>query len=176
MAAKATQLKKLSVATVWGKIDAKTVLNATEPIALMTVYGMAVGVKTGTSSYGDWTALLGQFKAIHAETGELFESPQLFLPEVALVPLRVALAAGDARSVKFAIKLLVKESASRKPGGSVYEYTFENVLAPAEDDPILALESEMRKQGLLPAPDDDNGDGDGDGKASGDGKPSKRRR
>lgn len=154
---KATQIKKLSVATVCGKIDAKAVLNSAAPIALMTIYGMAVGTKDGTSSFGDWTALQGQFKAVNADTGEVFESAQCFLPEVALIPLRVALAAGDSRSVRFAIKLYVRAATNTKPGGSVYEYTFENVLAPTEDDPLLALEREMQAQGLLPAPTADAG-------------------
>lgn len=148
-----TQIKKLSVATVCGKIDAKAVLNAAGPIPLMTVYGMAVGVKEGASTFGDWTALVGQFKAVNAETGEVFESSQVFLPEVALIPLRVALEAGESRSVKFAIKLAVKAATNTKPGGSVYEYTFENALPPAENDPLLELESAMQGLGLLPAPE-----------------------
>lgn len=147
------QVKKLSIATVVGKIDLKEVINADKPIPLMRAYGMAVGVKTGTSNYGEWTALVGQFKCVNLKTGEVSEAAQLFLPEVALVPLRVALMQNDNRAVRFALDVKVQPAKNSKPGGVPYEYTFDNVLPPAEDDPLLALEAEIAKVAALPAPD-----------------------
>jgi hypothetical protein len=146
------QTKKLSVATVYGKIDAKKVLNSEQPIKVMRVYGQAVGTKTGDSNFGPWTALVGQFKAAHPETGEVSEASTLFLPDVALVPLQVALAQEGARGVMFAMDIFVKASTNTKPGGSVYEYSFENVLPPADNDPIKALEDKINAL-ALPAPD-----------------------
>lgn len=150
------QTKKLSVATVFGTIDPKAVLNAEAPIKVMTVFGDAVGLKTGTSTYGDYTALLGRFEAIHPTTGEHSSAAVLFLPDVALLPIQTALAQEGVKSIAFAIDIFVRASDNKKPGGSVYEYTFENVLPPAEDDPM----SRMRKAVLeakaaaaqLPAP------------------------
>lgn len=135
------QTKKLSVATVYGAIDPKAVLNADAPIKVMTVFGDAVGLKIGTSTYGDYTALLGRFEAIHPETGEHSSASVLFLPDVALIPIQTALSQEGTKSVAFAIDVFVRASENKKPGGSVYEYTFENVLPPAEDDPM----SRMRK-------------------------------
>lgn len=143
------QVKKLSVATVYGKIDAKKVLTADAPIDLMTVYGVAVGTKSGTSNYGDWTALVGEFEAVNAETGEVSQANQLFLPEIALIPLRVALE--RAQSVRFAIKLQARAATNSKPGGVPYEYTFDSVLPPAEDDPMQALREQVKAL-ALPAP------------------------
>jgi hypothetical protein len=145
------QTKKLSVATVYGKINPKTVLDATEPIKVMRVIGQAVGTKSGESNYGAWTCLVGQFKATNPETGETSEAAVLFLPDVALVPLQVALAQGDTKGVAFAIDIFVKAATNTKPGGSVYEYSFENVLPPAENDPIRQLEEKIASL-ALPAP------------------------
>jgi hypothetical protein len=143
------QVKKLSVATVYGKIDAKKVLTSDRPVDLMIVYGLAVGTKSGTSNYGEWTALVGEFEAVNCETGEASQANQLFLPEIALLPLRVALE--RAQSVKFAIKLQARAATNSKPGGVPYEYVFENVLPPAEDDPMQALRAEVQRL-ALPAP------------------------
>lgn len=142
------QTKKLSVATVCGKVDAKKVLNSATPIKLMRVIGQAVGTKTGTSNFGEWVSLVGQFKATNIKTGEISEASTLFLPDVALLPLQVALAQGDTRGVAFAIDLYVKQSTNSKPGGSVYEYSFENVLPPADNDPIAALEAKINALAL----------------------------
>lgn len=134
------QIKKLSVATVCGKLDVKAILNSAEPIKLMRVIGQAVDQKRGESSYGDWTALLGRFKATNLATGEISEAATLFLPEVALIPLQVALAAGP---VMFAIEISVKSATNVKPGGSVYEYTWEPLLPPTDSDPIKQMEERL---------------------------------
>jgi hypothetical protein len=129
------QVKKLSVATVYGAIDLKELLNAGRPLAVMHVGGTAVGTKTGQSPYGEWIALIGEFTAINAETGEMSEAAQLFLPEVALIPIQTALAREGARGVEFAITVYAQPSESKKPGGSPYEYTFENRAPMSENDP-----------------------------------------
>lgn len=147
------QVKKLSVATVFGKIDLKAVINSDAPVPVMRVFGMAVGTKTGTSAYGEWTALVGRFKAVNLATGEESEAAQLFLPEVALIPLKVALAQAGNQAVTFAVDIFVKKSTNTKPGGVPYEYTFENVRPVEEDDPLVRLEAEIAKNApALPAP------------------------
>ena len=143
------QIKKLSVATVYGAIDLKKIVNSDDPIKVMTCYGMAVSTKTGSSAYGDWTALVGQFKAINPDTGEVSEAAQLFLPDVALVPIQVALAANGNQAVSFAIDVFAQRSKNTKPGGSPYEYSFAHILPPAEDDPVKRLEERMREAGAL---------------------------
>jgi hypothetical protein len=143
------QVKKLSVATVYGKIDLKALFNSDAPIHVMRVYGQAVQTKTGESSYGEWTSLLGQFRALNPATGESFDGATLFLPDVALIPVQVALSQG---ATSFAIDLFVKQSANTKPGGSPYEYSFSHVLPPTDDDPIKRLEVQMEAMKALPAP------------------------
>lgn len=154
------QVKKISTATVYGKINLVSLVKhhekngADTPLMLMRVYGQAVGEKTGTSAYGDWNALVGRFKAVNLETGEEMEASQCFLPEIALIPLRVQLAQPETKSVTFAIDVgvrLIPENKQRA-GGSPYEYLFENVVAPSDDDPLLKLEAEMNKNKPLALP------------------------
>ena len=145
------QVKKISVATVFGKIDVKAVLNAGKPITVMRVAGQAVGTKSGDSNYGEWTALVGSFIATNPETGEVVEASQLFLPEVALIPIQVALGQAGARAVDFAIEVIVQPSNNTKPGGSPYEYSFVNLMAPAENDPMAKLRSLLLGAGAGPA-------------------------
>lgn len=137
-------LKKISVATVFGKVDLKELLKAPgETIKAMRVLGLAISSKTGMSSYGEWTALLGQFQATNLATGEVFSGSTLFLPEVALTPILVALSSANARGVEFAIDVHVKYVNDAKPGGSPYEYTFVPLLAPDANDPVSRLAAKV---------------------------------
>jgi hypothetical protein len=147
------QVKKLSVATVYGAIDLEKLIAASKTgdgsMKLMQVIGNAIGKKSGQSSYGDWTALMGQFQATNLETGEVSEAAQLFLPEVALTPLLVAMAAPEARGVEFALVLSARYVKQAKPGGVPYEYTWEPLLPPDANDPITRIKARLA---ALPAP------------------------
>ncbi len=145
------QIKKLSIKTVCGPVDVKKLIAAPgEKMDLMQVLGNAVAIKNGTSSFGEWTALEGVFEATNIATGEISAASVLFLPDVALIPLRVALSAEGARGVEFAIKIGVKYVNDAKPGGSVYEYTWEPLLPPSDTDPISRLKAKLL---ALPAPE-----------------------
>ena len=136
------QVKKLSVATVYGKIKLSELMDAKnkDGFPVMRVYGSAVSIKKGMSSFGEWEALQGRFKAINPATGEASEAATLFLPTVALLPIQVALNVPDARGVEFAIDVRVKFSEESQ---TKYEYSWEPLLLPSEDDPILRLEKKM---------------------------------
>lgn len=149
-----SQVKKLSVATVYGKIDLKKLITLDEKgekLPIMQVIGQAVGVKSGVSSYGDWKCLMGQFQATNSETGEVFEASQLYLPEVALTPLIVALSSPETRGVEFAIKITANYAKNAKPGGVPYEYSWEPLLPPDANDPISRIKARLEAL-ALPAP------------------------
>ena len=156
----AAQIKKISVKTVFGAISVKELLKAPgEFLEIMDVMGAGVSVASGTSTFGEWQALQGVFEAVNLDTGERFASSSCFLPDVALTPLLVALAAPGARGVEFAIRLGVKYVSDAKPGGSVYEYTFKPLLPPDDNDPVsrikaklLALAAPANKADETPAP------------------------
>lgn len=162
------QVKKLSVATVFGKIDLKAVIKADEAgkaLPLMRVIGSAVAVKEGMSSYGEWKALQGQFQATNLETGEVFEAATLFLPDVALTPILVSLSQPNARGVEFAIEVSAKYAKDSK-GGVPYEYTWAPLLPPDQNDPIARLTARLQEAGVLAleAPPADPKGGKGKGK------------
>ena len=154
------QVKKLSVATVFGKIKL-TDLIAKRQMPVMKVVGTAVGTKKGMTGYGEYVALTGNFAATNPDTGEVNRAAVLFLPDVALLPIQTALSAPDARGVDFAIMVSVKyvgDDADHKAGGSVYEYTFDHLLDMGSDDPIARIEAKLLAQAeakakLLPPPD-----------------------
>ena len=145
-----SQVKKLSVATVWGKISLADLI-AQRRIHVMRVLGVAVSTKAGTSNYGDWRCLAGSFKATNPATGEISEAAVLFLPDVALVPIEVGLHMPGAHGVEFALDLFVEYVADKpgaKAGGSPYEYTFEPILTAAADSPIAIIEAKIAAQML----------------------------
>lgn len=148
------QTKKLSVATVYGKIKLSELIKS-KTIHVMDVMGVAVREKKGLSSFGEWSALEGRFRATNAETGEVSESSTLFLPDVALTPIQVALAAPGATGVEFAIKLSVKyvaEDEGHKAGGSAYEYVWEPILSMGTDDPLARISAKIEAHRLALAP------------------------
>lgn len=127
-------IKKLSIAKCSGKMTAKRVIEAGGKLPVLRVVGMAVGVKSGRSDYGDWTALIGDFGVTNLVDGEQFRGSTLFLPDVGLTPIHAQIAAG-ARGVQFAMDVFANEDESSPVG---YSYTVEH-LVKAEDDLISRL-------------------------------------
>ena len=149
----ATQIKKMSTATVFGKVkiaelftvDADGTIVSKGEIKVFRVWGRAVGVKTGISNFGEWEALVGHFRC-EANDGKLYDSGTLFLPEIALTAVKVALAGNAAAD--FAIDLFVQydEKAEKQ-----YVYTFRHIMPPAADDPLEVLQNRIQSL-ALPAP------------------------
>jgi hypothetical protein len=142
-------IKKISTATVGNKPTLKQLVEFAEKgidFPVMRVVGMAVKTKVGESSYGEYTALLGEFAAwplnldgsIQADGA--VRAATCFLPDIALVPILTTLA-GGAMSVQFAVdvKARVIPEEKKKPGSSPYEYTFEHVLPPSSESPMERL-------------------------------------
>lgn len=143
-----SQVKKISIATVYGKIDLKKLLAANEKgldLPCMRVMGCAVSSKTGESAYGNWTCLMGTFEAIDASTGEEHKAAQCYLPDIALLPILLSLNQPDCRGVEFVMDISARYINDAKPGGSVYEYIFDHVLPPDENDPISRLHAKMAR-------------------------------
>lgn len=134
--------RKISVKTVVGSVD-KNELPETGSKPLMHVIGHAQRVKEGTSDYGIWQKLLGQFEAVNLETGEVVVSPQCILPE----PINGMIAGqliGDDKveSVSFAVEIGAK--ASGRAGGTGYEFTSKPLVEASEADPLADLRSKVK--------------------------------
>jgi len=106
---------------------------------LANVVGLARGVKTGMSNYGEWSALQGEFvaEALEGEKkGTRYRTGQLFLPDVALflvTPLVYQLDKGGAVEVAFKIGITAVTDDVSNTG---YEYTAEFLIEPSQNDPL----------------------------------------
>jgi hypothetical protein len=149
MATKIAIVKKLSGKVLVGQVKAYAKdLQEGQSVDLFNVIGVASGLKHGTTNFGDFTALMGQFIAeplVGAKAGQRFRTGQLFLPDVALnmvAPIVENLGKGESVELAFRIGITASETSSVG-----YEYNAEFLVQPKENDPLEAL---MAK--ALPAP------------------------
>ena len=150
-------VKKLSAKTVIGKVkehlpkDEKGGIIKGVEVALMRVIGLASGIKTGNSTYGEWTAFTGTFKAINLRTGEIIiGATQLFVPEIVEGLLIEAVRGSDGNPVEVAFDI----GAVGNDSEVGYEYTarplFERVATAS--DPMAQLEARLPSLPALAAP------------------------
>lgn len=145
-------LKKLSVKTVYGKpAFAKEDADGTE-ISVMQVFGQAQGVKAGTSNFGEWEALTGNFEAVNIDTGEAYRAAQLFLPDLAHEPLVMAMKANPDTPIDFAIEITARKDSTVAVG---YSYGMKTLIETETADPLRALREKAQKQLAAPADDTD---------------------
>jgi hypothetical protein len=150
--------KKISVAKVFGKINAAIIAKAGgTSIHVMRVLGSASGVKTGVSDFGEWSALTGQFRAMNPETGETTDAAQLFMPDVAQ-EMVIAQLTGGAVAVDFAFDLFAELDETSSVG---YTYRATPLLNEGES-PIIRIESKLL---ALAPPQDEAPQTKGRGKA-----------
>jgi len=91
---------------------------------LYRVIGSAISVKTGVSGFGEWTALLGQFQAWTDD--KKVNANTLFLPEVATIPIALALKKGE--TVDFGL-IISKVEADNAFG---FEYLVQSIIPQKE--------------------------------------------
>lgn len=128
--------KKISTAKIYGKINVRKLPEDGSVLNLYTVIGVAIGTKSGTSDFGDWTSLTGQFEATNMETGERLSSANCFLPDVAQGLVEAQLAQEGTQQVQFAFVIGAKADEGSPVG---YSYTAQPVLAPDAKDPLAEL-------------------------------------
>lgn len=136
---KITPIKKLTVATIYGKVAVKDIPEGGE-LKLCRIAGFARGVKQGESNYGDWKALEGEFTARNEQTGEIFASAQAFVPgamgDMLVQSMESALREDAAAQLKFSVDVAVIVS-PRDP--NKYEYKVRPVIENALAAPALEL-------------------------------------
>lgn len=122
-----------------GKTINKEVPALGETVWIANVVGLARGIKTGMSNYGEWTALQGEFvaEALEGEKKDTrYRTGQLFLPDVALflvTPLVNQLDKGGAVEVAFKIGITAVPEDVSNTG---YEYTAAFLIEPTQNDPL----------------------------------------
>lgn len=93
-------------------------MNLSDEIPIMNVAGIANEIKTGTSTYGEWTAAIGQFWAKNLITSEEYVSRAVILPPLAQDLITDSLKAGG--SVEFAYTITAIPDSSREVNGLKY--------------------------------------------------------
>lgn len=161
-------LRKITVRTVYGdkgEVLETVMSDKKKSHALMRVVGVANGVKTGASKQKQsgkdasgqtveieversWKALLGSFEATNLQTGEVFRSGVCFLPDFAIELVSGQLTE-DVDSVRFGFDVTASYD---ETSATSYVYDVTALMAPAEDDPLTALASQVNATATLPAP------------------------
>lgn len=136
-----TPVGKITVATTHGKIKVADLPPEGTEKLLCKIAGYASGIKSGTTQYGDWHALTGEFAATNYETGEIFMGKTAIVPGPmgdALVDTVTQRLSEDANSqVAFSVNVSVKRS-PRNPDEK-YEYVVRPVLDAKISSPAMAL-------------------------------------
>lgn len=136
-----TFLKKLGAKQIMGNVK-KAVQdycpNDGDKVTLYTVFGVANGIKTGTTNYGPWTAFQGQFEAQNHVDQNAYASNQAFIPEPLQSMLVAALEKSD--TVQFAITVDVKRRDDLNVG---YEFLPTPHIQTQENDPLAHLRSAL---------------------------------
>jgi hypothetical protein len=140
--------------TLVTKLSMKTVCNGSPdapkkdepPKKLARFYGIATGVKTGESAMGPWTALLGSFRGINFDTGEMFQSGKCFLPNVALNMITPQLLKSENQGVSFAFDISVRRD---ETSATKYIYTADPIMDAEESDPLEMLTKKINSPALL---------------------------
>lgn len=137
-------VKKLGAKQILGNVKKTVAENCAkdgDTFRAYSIAGICNGIKTGTGTYGQWTAFQGKMEATNYASGEAFAAVQCFIPEPLQSMLLDALEKTD--TVEFAFSVHVKRRDDLKEG---YEYIVEPHMKAQEADPLAALRA------LLPAP------------------------
>jgi hypothetical protein len=136
---------KITVKTVCGSPDIEKIVNAKgKSIELMDVFGFVRKAAPGSSDMGDYVKFKGSFKAVNLETGEVFESGALILPGVASEAIDGAFT-DETTELKFGFRIGVKYAPENK-GAVKYSYFAVPLSHPAENDPLVMLENQIKAE------------------------------
>lgn len=142
--------KKLSAKTIVGKVkpllpknEMGEIINGS-PVALMRVYGICSGIKSGASTFGEWIAFTGNFKAIRLGDGVVFVGSQLFVPDVVTELLGPVVRAAEGADVEFAFDIGAQGTETEVG----YEYMVKPLMKIEESAPLLALEARLNLAAL----------------------------
>jgi len=141
-----TLLKKLSIKGICGDIKAPAPGESRELVVIM---GFARTSEIKKTTFGDSVGFHGDFKGIDVSTGEEFRSATCYLPDVASDLLENALDNGEGGAVSFGFRISVIGVKGRTEGEvGKYEYRCVPLMEAAENDPLAALENQIKNKAL----------------------------
>lgn len=131
--------RKLSVATVFGKVKIKEIPDGGQ-LHVMRIAGIAGDTVSGESAYGRWESLKGDFAAINMVTGERFVGANAFVPGALGDMLIEQVKYGVREDVGFALKFSVDVFVVVSPRDeSKYEYVTKPVIETTAGNQALLL-------------------------------------
>lgn len=147
-------VKKITVKNVLGRKPSAALLGDNDTFDVMTVYGTATKVESGTHDFGDgnvseFEKFRGNFAAIRVSDGVEFRSGVMILPDVAggvLAPVVKELGEG-AEAVNFGFLVTMKKAET----SIGYEYLAEPLTKPSEHDPLDAIKGQLAGAPGIPA-------------------------
>lgn len=132
------------------------------PSDCFTIIGRAWNLRDGESSFGPWSALVGEFEATRIVDGQRFISTQCFVPGAAgdllvaqvrkYVTEEIPVSPDQFKKVGKTYKvtgetvemaLIVSVKKSGREGGADYEYVVRPVVPVQRADPLAALRARM---------------------------------
>lgn len=125
--------RKLSAKIIVGK----RIGQVTEPKDLFTVIGIATGIRSGQSNYGEWIGLKGQFEVVRCDDGKVLQAPIMILPDAAMAELT-----GNGLDYPLQFGFLVRVVPSTNDAG--FEYEVIKVVDPTNHDPLEDLRVQLR--------------------------------
>ncbi len=154
-------IPKITMKTIGAQPAPRTVEKKAD---LAHIYGRADRVNEGSTLYGIFHKYKGVFKAVNLSTGEVFQSSNLLLPEIADgILLAEMLAAGatlgkektakDAEQsgekvkgnpIEFAVCIGVIPQETKDGSGRGYQFTAKPIVESTTADPLAHLESKLK--------------------------------
>ncbi len=140
--------KKITAKELLGKtsVFVRENVDVGETAKLYAVAGIAKGIETGVSTFGEWVAFVGQFEATIYHSGEIVRAPKAFVPEPLCTMLMGGLEQND--SIEFAFEVGVTRSEDDDDGKVSFEYNVHPLTEVSENTGI----SHLTKLITLPAP------------------------
>jgi hypothetical protein len=105
--------------------------SVTEPQVLCHLFGTAVSFKTGSTNYGFFQKFRGDFKALNVDTGDLYNSPYLLVPELIETLIKDELVRVGATAGKVGNKSLQQAEIDGTDAPTPVEFHFEIGVKPA---------------------------------------------
>ena len=138
-------LRKISSKTVLGDRPDRPKDKKTVP--LYTVFGIANGIATGTSDYGDWIKLKGSFEAVRISDGVVAQSGACILPEPvnSMVAAQLTQVDKDGKRVTQSVQFSFEIGVKRTETAIGYEYVTRPLVEQGGADPLAALRDESAK-------------------------------
>jgi len=160
----AQRLKKLTVANVVGAernhwlrgVRQGISPKPDKPVWLADFYCHVTGHRNGSTTYGDYTIWLGDFRSINCETGEMLSSATAIFPDIATDLIQAARMGGEAigggaANIMLAFRLGVE--ADPRTG---YHFVLLDIAPATQKSGIdLFIDAAYGSQQALPAPEED---------------------